>query len=145
MYSIIYRSVAESFFGKPQIYKMLSAARENNRKYKITGCLLFHKNKFLQLLEGEKDKVTKLYGRILKDNRHTAIETINEKSIDQPIFSDWSMAFHEFDFGDDDLSKFYKLKELDKIFEKSAIFERPSEIAVDFFKSANAIILNTKN
>ncbi len=51
MFSLIYRSVAKESFGTAEVYQMLSDARDFNAEHDITGCLLFHDRKFLQLLE----------------------------------------------------------------------------------------------
>ena len=138
MYSIIYRSKAKPDFERIDIYKMLSAARDNNAILGITGCLLYHKNHFLQLLEGEKNAVTKLYQSILNDTRHSDILTLAEKEISRPIFIDWSMAFHDFESNDN--GAYRKSLKMDAIFEKSNAFDQPSKMALSFFKSVNEIL-----
>lgn len=142
MHSIIYRSLAKPNFGKADIYQMLSASRSNNEELGITGCLLYHNNHFLQLLEGEQNQVTSLYQKILSDNRHSNIEIINEIKIERPVFIDWSMAFH--DFGLNGSSANQKSRKIDLIFEKSNVFNKPSKMGLDFFKSVNEI-LSSKN
>ncbi|NKI32064.1 BLUF domain-containing protein [Croceivirga thetidis] len=138
MYSIIYRSLAKPEFGKSDIYQMLSAARTNNEDLGITGCLLYHNNQFLQLLEGDQNQVTKLYQKILNDSRHSHIVTINERILERPLFVDWSMAFH--DFGLNGSSADQKSRKIDLIFQKSNVFEKPSLMALEFFKSVNEIL-----
>ena len=64
MFSLIYRSVAKESFIDSDIYKMLSDARDFNAEHHITGCLLYHDRKFLQLLEGEKPKVISLFNAL---------------------------------------------------------------------------------
>jgi len=64
MFSLIYRSVAGESFSNEEVYQMLSIARDFNAEHDITGCLLFHNRRFLQLLEGEKDKVHQLFSLI---------------------------------------------------------------------------------
>ena len=97
MYSIIYRSVANDSFSLSDIYDMLSKARERNFKQNITGCLLYHENGFLQLLEGERKDVLSLYDKISEDNRHHTVELILEEKQNDRLFKDWSMAFFEFE------------------------------------------------
>lgn len=67
MFSLIYRSVAKEDFNEYDIYKMLSDARDFNAEHRITGCLLYHDRKFLQLLEGEKSLVIRLFNTIESD------------------------------------------------------------------------------
>lgn len=138
MYSIVYRSVAAPTFSLSSIYKMLSDARDNNQKKGITGCLLFHKNEFLQLLEGDQNEVTGLYQKIMADGRHWQIQTIKEQSIDAPLFIDWSMAFY--DFGDKRNSANLKSKKIDTIFSKSSVFDKPNKMALEYFKAVNQIL-----
>ena len=76
MFSLIYRSVAEESFSNSAVYQMLSAARDLNAEHDITGCLLFHNRRFLQLLEGEKEMVHRLFSLIESDPRHKNIEVI---------------------------------------------------------------------
>jgi hypothetical protein len=79
MFSLIYRSVAEESFSNAEVYQMLSAARDFNAEHDITGCLLFHNRRFLQLLEGEKDKVHRLFSLIESDTRHKNIEITSDR------------------------------------------------------------------
>ena len=141
MYSIIYRSLAKPDFGQADIYQMLSTSRTNNEELGITGCLLYHDGQFLQLLEGERNQVTKLYQKILNDSRHSAIVTVTEKDIERPLFVDWSMAFH--DFGLNGSSASQKSRKIDLIFQKSNVFDKPSKMALDFFKSVNEVLFST--
>ena len=142
MYSIIYRSLAKPDFGQLEIYLMLSKARENNLFKGITGCLLFHKNEFLQLLEGDKNEVTELYENILVDTRHHHIETLKEETIAKPIFKDWSMAYY--DFGNTQSSRYHKLLKINSILERSDAFSSPSVTTLSFFKTVNEILF-TRN
>ena len=68
MFSLIYRSVARESFIESDIYKMLSDARDFNAEHHITGCLLYHDRKFLQLLEGEKSVIISLFNAIESDS-----------------------------------------------------------------------------
>lgn len=117
---------------------MLSHARENNLLKGITGCLLYHRNEFLQLLEGDKNEITELYETIMLDSRHTHIETLKEMTISKPVFEDWNMAFY--DFGDSQNSKYNKLLKINSILERSDAFSNPSVITVSFFKTLNEIL-----
>ena len=93
MFSLIYRSVAEERFSNAEVYQMLSDARDFNAEHDITGCLLFHNRRFLQLLEGKKDKVHHLFSLIESDSRHKNIEIIQTEEKTDRLFNKWSMAF----------------------------------------------------
>lgn len=58
--------------------------------------LLHHSGSFLQVLEGEKEKVEALYDKIERDPRHGAT-LILVKETGPRAFGDWSMGFAELD------------------------------------------------
>ncbi len=138
MHSLVYRSVASETFSLSEIYKMLSDARESNADHGITGCLLYHNNHFLQLLEGKKEEVLALYDRIKKDPRHSDVITLMEEPRSERIFDDWSMAFH--DYGQNGSSSHIKMKQINDFFKKSGAYEKPSKLAVPFFSNVREIL-----
>ncbi len=95
MYSIVYHSFALPVFTEDAIPGMLYNAREMNRKFSITRCLLYHNRKFLQLIEGEEVFVKQLYRNILNDQRHHQIVTINSEAHPDRIFNKWSMVYND--------------------------------------------------
>ena len=54
--------------------------------------LLFDKDTFAQVLEGDRTKVTQLFIRICSDSRHTDIRIVEAKSVTDRKFADWAMA-----------------------------------------------------
>ena len=75
---------------------MLMKAKRKNKRLKITGCIVYADNKFIQLIQGPKDAITDLYKEIKADKRHFKIITLLEQSTEQKIWSDWSMAMLDF-------------------------------------------------
>jgi len=71
---------------------ILRSAHAWNAQNGITGVLCQGQGVFLQVLEGERGKVTGLYARIHADPRHTALELIHCESITERRYGDWSMA-----------------------------------------------------
>ena len=71
---------------------ILRTAHAWNAQNGITGVLCQGQGVFLQVLEGERGKVTSLYARIHADPRHTALELIHCESIGERRYGDWSMA-----------------------------------------------------
>ena len=124
MYSIIYRSVADESFDEAHIHKMLIKARNFNAEHNITGCLLYHKTIFIQLIEGDKDVVTNLYHRIQIDARHTDVKALISEEIEERIFAKWDMAFQ--DLGEEGLHKIHKMVKLQKLFEESNLYSKTS-------------------
>lgn len=94
-YSVIYRSKAEPSFKLSDVKEMLKLAQEKNAEHNVTGCLLYHKNQFLQLIEGEEATIKRLYANILYDRRHYDIKTVMERHTDTTLWSDWAMAFYD--------------------------------------------------
>jgi hypothetical protein len=63
-----------------------------NTQNDITGVLCEGQGVFLQALEGERGKVTRLYARIAADPRHTDLQLIHCEGITQRRYGVWSMA-----------------------------------------------------
>ena len=57
------------------------------------GVLYFSNNFFFQCLEGDQEQVEALYNKIATDPRHTRVQTLSLKRIDERLFSDWSMKY----------------------------------------------------
>lgn len=80
----------------PQTAKLtdsiLQTARTWNAQNDITGVLCEGQGVFLQALEGESSKVTKLFARIHADPRHRDLELLQCESITARRYPGWSMA-----------------------------------------------------
>lgn len=100
MYEMIYHSVAQPELRPEDLKNILQEARAFNASNGITGCLLFYKNEFAQLLEGDHKVLGALLNRIERDPRHSHISVMKEAPIDRRLFSNWYMAFHELDLND---------------------------------------------
>ena len=96
VYSIIYKSKAQTDFNVFDIHKMLQKAKYFNKVKKITGLIIYHKSQFIQLIEGDKDAINSLYSSIQADKRHYDVETLLSKSSNQSLWNEWSMAFYDF-------------------------------------------------
>lgn len=71
---------------------ILRKARVWNAENGITGVLCEGQGVFLQVLEGERAKVTRLYARIFADPRHQDLELIHCETIAERRYAQWSMA-----------------------------------------------------
>lgn len=106
MFELIYRSVDKKGLSAEDILNILEKSREFNSKNDITGCLLYHDNEFIQILEGNKNLIRILFSKIEKDNRHTHVMLLAENEKEERTFKHWSMAFHELNNNDlDNLNK----------------------------------------
>ncbi len=73
--------------------RILMQSRKNNPKIEVGGVLYFSNNYFFQCLEGEQDVVNDLYQKISLDPRHTHIQSLSVKRVNQRHFSNWSMKY----------------------------------------------------
>jgi hypothetical protein len=96
MFEICYYSTAANDLEEYDIDAILEKARSNNLRYQITGCLLFHNNKFVQIIEGYEMAVKTLFSKIENDSRHRFIQKLYEGRISERLFSEWDMAFYRF-------------------------------------------------
>lgn len=80
-----------------EIGRIIASARRLNAQNHITGFLLATPEAFAQILEGERLSIAETYGRIVVDQRHTAVTLMAEEPIGERRFSDWSMGLAERD------------------------------------------------
>ncbi|MGD0987621.1 MAG: BLUF domain-containing protein [Candidatus Sulfotelmatobacter sp.] len=92
--SMVYLSTAVFPFSSQDLIDLLAKSRENNTALGVSGMLLFKENNFLQVLEGERGQVLKLFNKIKKDPRHRRVTTLSQEDIVQRDFPDWSMGFN---------------------------------------------------
>jgi hypothetical protein len=124
MYSITYRSVCEPSFDEKSILKMLVKAQKKNKNLGITGCLLYHEKKFVQLLEGKEIAVKTVFAAIQEDNRHKEINILHGGAITYRLFNDWSMIFNNLNSKSDQVM--HKRSLFDAIFHESSAVSNPS-------------------
>lgn len=94
MIELIYVSKAQSRFSEAELKAMLVQFRKNNKNKGVTGLMLYDGyGTFIQVLEGDKQKVQSLYQLISKDPRHTRVNLLGESQIDKRSFPDWKMGF----------------------------------------------------
>jgi hypothetical protein len=92
MTQLIYHSLINQDCTTKDIKEIFTIALDCNVKFNITGCLLFHKGEFLQLLEGERQCIEQLYDNIKKDVRHRNVNLIYLEDCEQRNFENWTMA-----------------------------------------------------
>lgn len=101
MIQIAYLSFATPTFKMDtdrHISNILNKARDNNARHNITGQLIYRAGIFVQLLEGDKEKVQRLFGAIVLDRaNHENIRVLLNQDLKERIFPDWSMAYRNLD------------------------------------------------
>ena len=90
---LIYMSKAVGAQTSELSESILHQAHAWNTQNDVTGVLCQGQDVFLQVLEGERAKVTKLYARIHADPRHKDLELLHCESISARRYGDWSMAY----------------------------------------------------
>jgi hypothetical protein len=95
MIQLTYTSMAIPLLVMPDIKRILEIAKKYNSENKITGCLLYYKYQFIQILEGEEETIEKLYAKIKQDKKHFNVNLLYRNEISERIFLQWSMAFKE--------------------------------------------------
>ena len=66
-------------------------AKAFNPLQEITGVLFYHKKRFLQLIEGEQDRLELLMNKIQHDDRHCQLIRVVDTPVQQRGFEDWNM------------------------------------------------------
>ncbi|MDO6519600.1 BLUF domain-containing protein [Zobellia uliginosa] len=103
MYTLTYESKAVKGLSNVDIEAILETARNFNKANGLTGCLIFYKRKFIQILEGEKEKVQTLFENIKQDPRHSGVYLLSEGETEERNFPNWGMVYYPID--DNELNK----------------------------------------
>ena len=78
-----------------ELRKIVASAGLINRSRGITGGLMFNRDYFGQVLEGERTSVSELFCSIAKDPRHHSIVLVEAAEIENRIFDRWAMGLAE--------------------------------------------------
>ena len=92
---IVYVSFSSTEMSEDEIIELLAEVRAKNKKQHVTGLLLHNNESFIQVIEGEKNTINRLYEKIKTDPRHENIVKLLEEPIHSRAFPDWSMGFQE--------------------------------------------------
>jgi hypothetical protein len=82
---------------EPNVARILSKSRVNNRKNGLVGVLYFGDGVFFQCLEGEEEAINTLLTKLDADPRHRDLKIISKKYVDEFSFGEWSMKFAPLD------------------------------------------------
>ena len=89
---LLYASRAAEAVNQDDLVAILRQSRSHNPALGITGVLCFSEGIFLQVLEGGRSAVNRLYNRIATDPRHTQVELLVYEEIGERRFAGWSMG-----------------------------------------------------
>lgn len=74
------------------LQSILRQSRANNPRLGITGLLCCADGVFMQVLEGGREPVNRLYGRIAADSRHIDVTLLSYEEVDERRFAGWAMG-----------------------------------------------------
>lgn len=90
---LIYASRSTRPITDQVVEDVLATSRESNPNAGITGVLcVCDGNVFMQLLEGGRDDVNRLYSRVIHDTRHTDVTLLEYSEITERRFTNWRMG-----------------------------------------------------
>jgi hypothetical protein len=113
----LYISEASEYFRlDDDLDDILESSNKNNSKENITGILIKNDKFFIQLLEGKKSSVEKIYSKISKDDRHRSLRILMDYNSDERIFPEWAMGYVELGANNET-----KLKDLIPLIHKDVI------------------------
>ncbi|MCG9791900.1 BLUF domain-containing protein [Flavobacterium algicola] len=94
MYQLNYRSISREGLELKDLNDILDEAIAFNASKNISGCLIYHNDNFVQILEGEKKDVLDVYERVKKDKRHHSVTLLWETAVQKRHFAEWNMAYY---------------------------------------------------
>ena len=89
---LMYASRATETVRSEVLNAILRKSTHNNPAVGVTGVLCFSGEIFLQVLEGGRSQVSKLYNRIAQDPRHQDVVMLSYEEIDERSFAGWAMG-----------------------------------------------------
>lgn len=91
---LLYASRAVEPIDNKILDAILQESRSYNQDHGITGMLCSHEdgNGFLQVLEGSREEINRLYNTIVRDERHTDVLLLAYEEICERKFANWRMG-----------------------------------------------------
>ena len=93
LYQLIYisRITSTGLSGASTLNDIAETAIKNNTANDVTGILCYGNGYFFQCIEGSKQALTNLKNRILRDDRHKDMQTLEFSAIAKRRFTGWSL------------------------------------------------------
>jgi hypothetical protein len=91
---LVYASRSTEEIDEAMAASIVEQSKKYNLEHGITGvlCTYAEGNLFLQVLEGGRAEVNKLYGSILRDPRHRDVTLLDYAEITERRFASWRMG-----------------------------------------------------
>ena len=94
LFRIVYVSEATGLVGSGlmPLIDIIGVSEQNNRRDHLTGVLMRHDGRFLQVLEGARADLNRVMGRLSRDRRHENLRIVSDQSVPDRLFPNWAMA-----------------------------------------------------
>ncbi|HWP17829.1 MAG TPA: BLUF domain-containing protein [Burkholderiaceae bacterium] len=92
MIRLLYASRATVPLTHETVEAILAESRARNPALGITGILCWSGDVVLQVLEGGRDPVNRIYGEIVRDARHRDVTILHFEEISERRFAGWTMG-----------------------------------------------------
>ena len=91
---LLYASRAAKSVTQDELHAILKRSKAHNPEIGVTGvlCFCFNAGVFMQVLEGGRAQVSRLYNRIAQDPRHSDVELLSYEDIGERNFAGWAMG-----------------------------------------------------
>lgn len=71
---------------------ILAESQRNNDRDGLTGALAAHRERYIQVIEGQTGALDGLLKRLANDPRHRDLTVLDRHAISERVFAGWSMA-----------------------------------------------------
>lgn len=88
---ILYTSRASTDLPSDEVFRIIEASARNNPARDVTGFLIFHQDRFLQLVEGEGQALDELLDVLKRDARHCDLTFHYREPALKRCFPNWRM------------------------------------------------------
>ena len=103
MHYLVYVSQATKPVDDAELEAILDVSRKYNSEQGVTGLLIYRyspetkSGHFIQMLEGDEQRVRALYDKIKRDKRHHTMIVLSEGELPTRMFGEWAMGFKNVD------------------------------------------------
>ena len=104
MHQLLYVSQATRNIPASDLDDILAVGRANNLARDLSGILVHVDSGFLQILEGQRDAVMQMYGRIAEDPRHSHPRVLVDRTVAARSFSGWSLGYEHLKGAKDEMA-----------------------------------------
>ena len=96
MFRLIYISESSRQMSDETITGIVQKSRRRNDASGLSGALIHHEGRFIQMLEGAEADVMARFERLRADPRHHSLQLLDMSGIDAPICES-GMSYHDID------------------------------------------------